>query len=362
MRGETSNQGPLFSYVTLEERVPQDHPLRAIRRMVDMALVALEPSFGSMYSELGRPSIPPEMLLRALLLQVLYGVSSERQLIEQVDYNLLFRWFVGLNMDDRVWNHSTFSKNRERLLAGKIADLFFEEIRKQAQSKRLLSREHFAVDGTLIEAAASIKSLRPREASRRDDAPKGEGGGRNPEVDFKGQKRSNATHESKTDPDAMLARKGDGQAAKLSYTGHVVTENRNGLIVAAELTKATGRAEVEAGIQMVSRMPGTKQVTVAGDKGYDTHEFVETLRAMQATPHVARKQKYSAIDGRTTRHDGYAMSQRRRKLTEERFGWMKTVGLLRKLRHRGLQKVRWMFVLTAAACNLVRMRRLIATA
>lgn len=362
MRGKTTGQNTMFSYRTLEDRIPRSHPLRDIRKIVDKALGELSPTFDAMYAQVGRPSIPPEQLLRALLIQVLFTVRSERQLMEELDFNLLYRWFVGLSMDDQVWNHSTFSKNRDRLLANDVADRFFEAIKGQAAAKKLLSRDHFTVDGTLIEASASLKSFRPKDARPPDDDGSGEGGGRNEMVDFKGKKRSNDTHASTTDPDARLARKGDGKEAKLCFAGHLMTENRNGLIVDAELTLATGTAEREAALEMIARLPGTAQKTVAADKGYDTKRFVESARAHGVTPHVARKNQHSALDGRTTRHTGYAQSQRRRKLVEERFGWLKDIGGLRKLRHRGLATVGWVFKFAAAACNVVLMRRLLAAA
>ena len=364
MRGELSNQDDVFSYVPLEKLIPSDHPLRGIRAIVDRALKELSPVFDGMYADRGRNSIPPEQLIRALLLQILFGIRSERQLVEQLNYNLLFRWFVGLSMSGEVWNHSTFSKNRDRLLLHDVAERFFESIRSQADAARLLSREHFTVDGTLIEASASLKSFRPKEEPAEPeepdepDEPDHRGGGRNVERDFKGERRSNDTHESRTDPDARLARKGKGKEARLSYAGHLVTENRHGLIVEAELSRASGRAERETALNMLSRIAGPSRKTLGADKGYDTHDFVEGCRALNVTPHVARK-KYTWIDERTTRHAGYACSQKRRKMVEERFGWMKDVGLLRKLRHRGLSKVGWIFKFTASVCNVVMMNRLI---
>ncbi|MBU0719669.1 MAG: IS5 family transposase [Planctomycetes bacterium] len=352
----------MFSYRTLEERIPNRHPLREIRKIADKAIAELAPTFDAMYATTGRPSIPPEHLIRAMLIQVLYSVRSERLLMEELDFNLLFRWFVGLSMDAEVWNHSVFSKNRDRLLAHDVADRFFDAIRNQAAAKKLLSRDHFTIDGTLIEASASLKSFKPKSESSNDDESRpGDGGGRNEMVDFKGETRSNSTHESTTDPDARLARKGNGKEAKLSYAGHLMTENRNGLIVDAELTQATGMAERDAGLAMIARMPGVGRKTLGGDKGYDTKPFVEGARAHNVTPHVAAK-KYTAIDGRTSRHDGYAMSQQRRKLVEERFGWLKDIGGLRKLKHRGLAKVSWIFKFAAAACNIVLMRRLLEAA
>ena len=357
MRGHDLHQDAMFSYLSPEQRVPQDHPLRPIRRMTDQALQRLSPRFERMYADIGRPSIAPEKLLRALLLQVLYTIRSERMLMEQLDYNLLFRWFVGLNMDDVVWVPTVFSKNRDRLLEGAVAEAFFDEVLREAGEQELLSEEHFTVDGTLLEAWASQKSF------QRKDAPEGpppEDPG-NPTVDFHKEKRTNETHQSTTDPDARLARKGKGKEAKLSYAGHVLMENRNGLVVNVRLTQATGTAEREAAVEMVDDIPGPKQVTVGADKNYDTEAMVQQLRERKATPHVAQNQerRRSAIDSRTTRHPGYQISQRARKKVEESFGWMKTVGLLRKLRHRGLERVGWIFTFTAAAFNLVRIRNLV---
>jgi transposase len=358
MRGADVRQGSAFSYVSLEDRVPKGHPLRRIREMVDAALVELSPEFEGLYSKIGRPSIPPEKLLRALLLQVLFTIRSERMLMEQLDYNLLFRWFVGLGMDDLVWVPTVFTKNRDRLLEGEIAQAFFERVLDQAKRHHLLSDEHFTVDGTLIEAWASQKSFRPKE-SPSDAAPPDDPG--NPTVNFQGQKRSNATHQSQTDPQARLYRKGPGHEAKLAYLAHALMENRNGLVVNTRVTAATGRAEREAAVAMVEELPGAGRVTLAADKAYDTQEFVATLRGFAVTPHVAQNTagRASAIDQRTTRHPGYAVSQRARKRVEEIFGWMKTVGLMRKTRHTGLPRVGWMFTLTAAAYNLVRIRNLL---
>lgn len=361
MRGKITGQNAMFSYRSLEERIPRRHPLREIRKIVDKALVELSPTFDAMYAQSGRPSIPPEQLIRAMLVQILFSIRSERLLMEELDFNLLYRWFVGLSMDDEVWNHSVFSKNRDRLLLHDVADQFFVAIRNQAAAKKLLSRDHFTVDGTLIEASASLKSFRPQQDTGGGNDGPDPGGGRNAMVDFKGEKRSNATHASTTDPEALLARKGDGKEARLSYAGHLMTENRHGLIVDAELTQATGTAEGDAALTMISRLPGVGQKTVGADKGYDTKRFVEGARAHAVTPHVAMK-KQTAIDGRTSRHAGYAKSQRRRKLIEERFGWLKDVSGLRKLRHRGLAKVGWIFKLAAAACNVVLMRRLLTPA
>jgi len=356
MRGEDQQQQAMFSYLSPEARVPKDHPLRPIRILVDNALADLAPLFREMYSHTGRPSIPPEQLLRALLLQVLYTIRSERMLVEQLDYNLLFRWFVGLSMDDQVWDHTTFSKNRDRLIEHEVAARFFQTVKAQAERAGLLSREHFTVDGTLIEAWASMKSFRPKESDHRDPPS---GSGRNPEVDFKGETRKNDTHQSTTDPDCRLLKKGGGKESKLCFMGHALMENRNGLVVDSRLTLATGTAEWDAALEMVEDLPGTHRVTVGGDKGYDTPAFVEGLRKRQATPHVAQKAKGTAIDSRTTRHVGYQTSQRVRKRVEEIFGWIKTTGCLRKTRHRGLDRVEEMFTLATTAYNLVRMRNLI---
>jgi transposase len=360
MRGADEQPGSMFSYVTLEERVPQDHPLREIRRITDRALDRLSPRFGTLYIKFGRPSIAPEKLLRALLLQVLYTIRSERQLMEQLDYNLLFRWFVGLGIDDAVWSPTTFTKNRDRLLDGEIAAAFFDAIVIHADRERLLSSDHFTVDGTLLDAWASHKSFRPR-----DEEPPPTGGGGNPTVNFHRQRRTNATHRSTTDPDARLYKKAQGREARLGYLGHVLMEHRSGLIVKALVTPATGRAEREAAIAMIADLRGRHRITVAGDKGYDTRDFVATLREMRVTPHVAQYaatvHRGSAIDARTTGHPGYAVSQRKRKRVEQGFGWMKTVGGLRKLRHRGGALVEWIFTFTAAAYNIVRLRRLLPT-
>jgi transposase len=357
MRGADERSDFLFSYVSPEQRVPADHPLRPIRQMTDAVLVHVSTRFETMYSERGRPSIPPEQLLRALLLQVLYSIRSERLLIEQLDYNLLFRWFVGLGLDEAIWDHSTFSKNRDRLLEGDIADAFFHAVLVEARAQRLLSDEHFTVDGTLLEAWASHKSFRPKEgdSNRPPDDPG------NPTVNYRGERRTNATHQSTTDPDARLYKKGVGRPAQLAYLGHVLMENRSGLVVDTRVTPADGYGERDAALAMLAERPGDR-LTLGGDKGYDCREFVDELRRMQITPHVAQNttNRRSALDGRTTRHPGYAISQRTRKRVEEVFGWMKTVGLLRKLRHRGGPKVTWIFRFTAAAYNLIRIRNLVA--
>lgn len=360
MRGDDHQTGFVFSYLSPEERVPTDHPLRPIRRMTDAALARLSPRFDRLYSDMGRPSIAPEKLLRALLVQALYTVRSERLLMEELRYNLLFRWFVGLSMDDPVWDATTFTKNRDRLLAGDIADAFFAEVLAAINAEGLLSDDHFTVDGTLLEAWASHKSFKPRTESGRppEDPP-------DPPVSFHGETRRNDTHQSTTDPDARLYKKAMGREAKLAYLGHLLTENRHGFIIDTAVTAATGTAEREAAIAMLSELPlTTRRVTAAGDANYDTRDCVATIRAMHITPHVAQfpqtTRRGSAIDRRTTRHPGYALSQRKRKLVEQAFGWMKTVGLLRRLRHRGGGLVDWIFSFTAAAYNLIRWRNLVA--
>jgi transposase len=346
----------MFSYLSPEQRVPADHPLRAIRQITDTVLKQLSHLFSRIYSQVGRRSIAPEKLLRALLLQVLYTVRSERMLMEQLEYNLLFRWFVGLNMDEPVWDVTVFTKNRERLLEADVARQFFLLVVEQARELDLMSDEHFTVDGTLLEACASLKSF--KKAGEEPAPPPDDPG--NPTVDFHGESRSNKIHESTTDADAQLARKGSGKEAKLSYSGHVLMENRNGLVADVEVLQAHGTAERDAALVMMESIPGNQPVTVGADKGYDTKDFVTEARNLDVTPHVAQNNKgrRSAIDGRTTRHAGYLISQRKRKRVEEIFGWMKTVGGMRKLRHRGLHLVGWMFTFAAAAYNLVRIRNL----
>jgi len=358
MRGTDHQQSHMFSYLSPEERVRKDHPLRTVRAMTDEILKNMSPLFDTMYAASGRPSIPPEKLLRAQLLQMLYSVRSERLLMEEIDHSILYRWFVGLNLDDAVWDATTFTKNRDRLLEGAVAKEFLAQVVQQARAAGLVSDEHFTVDGTLLEAWASLKSFRPKE--EREPPPSDDTG--NPTVNFHGEKRSNQTHESKTDPDAKLARKGPGKEAKLSYSGNLEVENRNGLIVNTELLEANGRAERDAALVMLEQVPGERRVTVGGDKGFDTQEFVAECRHMNVTPHVAQNTARaggSAIDARTTRHPGYAVSQKKRKRIEECFGWLKDIALLRKLKHRGLFKVAWIFTFAAAAYNLVRLRRLI---
>ena len=356
MRGTDGLQESLFTVAKLEDFVPADHPLRPIRKLVNEALEKLNGLFNKNYADTGRSSIAPEKLMRALLLQVFYSVRSERQICEQLRYNLLFRWFVGLAIDDPIWDHSVFSKNRDRLLDNEVVERFFSEIMKAADAKGWLSKEHFSVDGTLIQAWASQKSFQKKDGG--GGAESGDDRG-NPTVDFHGEKRSNQTHQSRTDPEALLAKKGKGKEAKLCYAGHVMIENRHGFVVNTVLTQAYGRAEPDAARWMAEQIPGTHRVSVGADKGYDQAEVVEELRRMRVTPHVAQKER-SAVDRRTSRHVGYHVSQRVRKRVEEVFGWMKTIGLLRKLRHRGLDRVGWMFTFTAAAYNLVRARNLSA--
>jgi transposase len=354
MRGADGQTGALFSYLSPDAMVPKDHPLRAIRPLVNVALARLSSEFDRLYSPLGRESIAPEKLLRALLLQAFYSVRSERQLMEQITYNMLFRWFIGLSMDAPVWDVTVFTKNRERLLEGDVARGFFQAVLNDRAVKQLLSAEHFSVDGTLIEAWASMKSFRPKDGG--GEPP---GCGRNGERDFHGEQRSNETHASTTDPDARLYRKARGQAAKLCYMGHLLMENRSGLVVDTETTHATGTAEREAAEAMIGDVAGGR-ITLGSDKAYDAAGHVTKLRDMHVTPHVAQNTaRRSAIDRRTTRHRGYAVSQRARKRIEEAFGWIKTTGGLRKTRHRGLERVGWTFALTAAAYNLVRIPKLL---
>jgi transposase len=352
MRGDDQQlQSGMFSYVSLEERVPQDHPLRAIRKLVDQVLKGMSKEFDRLYSEVGRPSIPPERLLRALLLQVFYSIRSERLLMEQLNYNLLFRWFVGLEIDDQVWDATVYTKNRDRLLNQEVAQSFFVQVKEQAAG--LKSDEHFTVDGTLIEAWASHKSFQ-----RKDQGDGGPDTGKN----FHGQKRRNDTHASKTDPESRLYKKATGQPAQLCYLGHTVVENRNGLVVAAMATQADGTAERDAGLLMVAELTKrrTRRITLGADKAYDTKDFVDTVRELGATPHVTQNNtnRRSAIDERTTRHDGYRVSLSKRWLVEKPFGWMKQIGGLRKVKLRGLANVEWLFVFGCAAYNLLRIPKL----
>jgi len=361
MRGADERQAVLFSYRSMEDRVPADHPLRAMRRLVDPLLVELSPRFQALYSTIGRPSIPPEQLLRALLIQVLYTIRSERQLTEQLDYNLLYRWFVGLAPDDAVWVPTVFTKNRDRLLEGNIAEAFFAQVTALADRHALLSHEHFTVDGTLLEAWASHKSFQPIDGP----PPPSDGDPGNPSVNYRGQKRSNETHRSTTDPDTRLARKTHHGAAVLAYQASVVTENRHGLIVQTDVRAPAHHAERDAALEMLTLLPPhRRRRTIGADRGYDAPDFIADVRALGFTAHVAPnphkyRERRSLVDGRTTRHAGYEASQRKRKLVEEGFGWSKCVGLLRKLHHRGRENVAWIFAFTSAAYNLVRIRTLL---
>jgi len=363
MRGDDKICGRLFSYIDLEDRVRADHPLRSIREIANAALAAVSGDFAALYSGMGRPSVPPEKLLRAMLLQAFYSVRSERQLMERIEFDLLFRWFVGIGIDDPVWDHSAFTKNRDRLLEGEIAAKLLEAVLSQPQVKRLLSSEHFSVDGTLIQAWASMKSFKPKQPPNNDGGPSGgRGDGRNAPADFRGQKRSNDTHQSTTDPDARLYRKGPGMEARLCFIGHGLMENRSGLIVDARLTRVSGHAERLAALDMVQHVADRPcAVTLGADRGYDAADFVEELRGINVRPHVAQNTsgRRSAIDKRTTRHSGYAASQRIRKRIEEAFGWIKTVAGLRQTKLRGLPKVDWAFAFAATAYNLVRLPKLL---
>jgi transposase len=358
MRGIDEKQTQLFSYLDLERRIAPDHPLRAIRALVDKVLAGLSRTFTRLYAQEGRPGIPPERLLRALLLQAFYSVRSERLLMEQLDYNLLFRWFVGLSADDPVWDATVFCKNRDRLLGGDVAAKFMTGVLNLPEVRKLLSSEHFSVDGTLIEAWASMKSFVPKDGAKKP--PKG---GRNAEHDFHGEKRTNETHASTTDPDARLFRKGLGKEAKLCHMGHIMTDNRHGLIVDARLTEANGTAEREAALDMIKDNASPRS-TIGADKNYDTTDFVAGCRKLGCVPHVAQndRRSRSAIDARTTRHASYKVSQIKRKRIEEPFGWMKTVGVMRKTRHRGRKLAEWFFVITAAAYNLIRIPKISAAA
>lgn len=353
MRGYIDPQQSMFSYVDIEQRIPSSHPIREIRVVIDKAINAIEPEIAQRYASSGRPSIPPEQLLRALFLQIFYSIRSERQLVERIEYDLLFRWFVDLGIDESVWNHSTFTKNRDRLLNEEIAQRLFEEVKTQAYAKRLMSRDHFSVDGTLIDASASMKSFVPKQSAEADSDNDGNGS-RNSDVDFKGQKRSNKTHASTTDPDARLFRKGAGKSSRLCMMGHILIENRNGLIVEACVTTAGTSQEWEAGLDMLDQQSMRPSQTVGADKGYDVARFVDGVREMNITAHVAARAKGSQVDGRTTQTAGYETSQRIRKRVEEPFGWMKTIGTIGKLAHRGLSKAGAVFAMNATAFNVVR--------
>lgn len=360
MRGHEDQQTQLFYQLSYDRIIPEAHPLRHIRRVVDQVLAEMDPLFERMYAEMGRPSIPPERLLRALLVEALYSIRSDRQLVERLRYDLLLKWFVGLDLDEDSWDASTFSRNRDRLMEYEVSRDFFNRVLKEAHRRRLLSQKHFTVDGTLIQAWASIKSVRPKDD---DDPPAAGSGGRNPERDFHGQKRTNETHLSTTDHESRLFRKGRFQAAMPSFMGHVMTENRHGLAVDGEVTMATGHAEREAALRMAQRLPTGS--TLGADKGYDTADAIDRLRTMGVTPHVAQNihaRRSSTIDGRTTRHEGYSISQRRRKIVEEVFGWMKTIAGFRKARWVGRAVIEWRYLLALAGYNLVRMVRLDAKA
>lgn len=362
MRGYKENQQEdMFSYVSMEDSIPKKHPLRKIKAMVDALLDEMWSDFDGLYSGTGRPSIPPEQILKALLLQVLFTIRSERQMAEQLRYNLLYRWFVGLGMSGAAWDHSTFSKNRERLIKGGIADRFFSLVIEFASASGLVSDEHFSVDGTLIEAWASLKTFVPKETDdKKDDDDKSD---HNRWVDFKGEKRSNETHESKTDPESNLYTKSGGQAAKLQFMGHVTMENRNGLVVDTRFTQATGTAEREAAVEMAMAL--NQGSTLGADKGYDTADHGQDLSQLNIKSHVAQNihahKKTSSIDGRTTRHAGYEISQRKRMCIEEIFGWANTIGLLRRPMLRGTEKLGWMFSFVMSVYNLVRIKNLLAT-
>lgn len=355
MRGRRNPQASMLAFVDLDERVPPHHPLRTIKRFADRVLVELSPTFDAMYGTGGRPSIPPERLLKASLLISLYSVRSERAFCEELEYQLLWRWFLDMSLMEPSFDQSTFSKNRGRLLKHVVAQQFFDEVVRQADALGLLSDEHFTVDGTLIDAWASLKSFK-----RKDAPPTPPDDPRNPTVNFHGERRSNATHASTTDPQALLYRKGDRREAKLCYQGHVLMENRHGLAVDGCLTAADGSGERAAALEMIGPLAETRRVTLGADKAYDSRDFVEALRVLQVTPHVAQNtsNRSSTIDGRTTRHTGYEVSQQKRKRIEEIFGWLKTIGLLRQTRHRGRRRVGWMFVFSLAVYNLVRIRNL----
>jgi len=356
MRGNELLQEPMFSYISAEKRVPKEHPLRPLRKIVDEVLRGMNRDFEAMYSSVGRPSIPPEQLLRGLLMQARYSLRSERMLMERLGYNMLFRWFVGLSLDDEIWDVTVFTKNRDRLLEAEVAKKFLDAVVEEARGRRLLSNEHYSVDGTLIKAWAGQKSFKKKDAAK--TPPPDDPG--NPTVNFRGEKRSNETHQSRTDPEARLYRKG-GQESLLSFLGHLVIENRNGLVVCAEISSSTGTAERDTAVSMLEELSRAGRITVGADKAYDTKEFVRKLRELNLTPHVAQnvcRNRHSAIDKRTTGHAGYDISQKRRKRIEEVFGWMKTIGLMRQTRHRGKERVGWMFTFAAAAYNLVRIRNL----
>jgi len=353
MRGKVENQSFMLCSLTPDQLIPQDHPIRRIKIIVDEALRELSPVFNRMYEDIGRPSIPPEHLLKASLLTILYSIRSERQFCERLQYDLLFKWFLDLNIMDTVFDASSFSKNRQRLLKHQVAREFFNAVLAQARRQKLLSADHFSVDGTLLEAWASLKSFKPRDGG---EPP--QGGGKNPSVDFHGEQRTNDTHASTTDPEARLAKKGKGKEARLCFAGHVFMENRNGIATDVKLTTATGTAEPDTALEMVDKVPGKRRITLGADKGYDTKDFVTACRDMKVTPHVARRQ-HSIVDERTTRHEGYKVSLKVRKRIEEIFGWIKTVGGGRKLRYKGIERNQLWAELAVAAYNLVRMAKLL---
>lgn len=353
MRGKKENQTIVFSLLTPDQLVPQDHPIRHIKPIVDKALRELSPIFDKMYADTGRPSIPPEHLLKASLLIALYSIRSERQFCERLQYDLLFKWFLGLNIIDPAFDASSFSKNKERLLEHRVAREFLTAVISEARQRKLLSEEHFTVDGTLLEAWASMKSIRPKNGG---DKP-GDGG-KNPSVDFHGEERANDTHESVTDREALMARKGKGKETRLCFAGHVLMENRNGLVVDVVVTRATGTAERDTALKMLEKVPGSRRITVGADKGYDTQDFITECRDLNVTPHVACR-KWTILDKRTTRHGGYQLSQKVRKRVEEIFGWIKTVGGGRKLRYKGVERNQLWAEFTTVAYNLVRMAKLI---
>jgi transposase len=353
MRGKVENQAIVFSLLTPDQLVPRDHPIRHIKPIVDKALRELSPIFNKMYADTGRPSIPPEHLLKACLLIALYSIRSERQFCERLQYDLLFKWFLDLNIIDPAFDASSFSKNKERLLEHRVAREFLTAVISEARRRKLLSEEHFTVDGTLLEAWASMKSIRPK-----DGGDKPETGGKNPSVDFHGEERTNDTHQSVTDRETLIARKGKGKEARLCFAGHVLMENRNGLVVDVVITRATGTAERDTGLEMLEKVPGLQRITVGADKGYDTQDFITQCRDLNVTPHVACR-KWTVLDKRTTRHAGYQLSQRVRKRVEEIFGWIKTVGGGRKLRYKGVERNQLWAEFTTAAYNLVRMAKLV---
>lgn len=363
MRGtDTQTQIEMYSYIPLETRIPAKHPLRKIREILDSVLEEMDKEFDALYSHTGRPSVPPEMLLKALFLQILYGIRSERLLLEQIDFNFLYRWFVGLKADDKIWDETVFSKNRDRLLKGEIADKLFEKVIALANKKHLVSNEHFTVDGTLVEAWASLKSFQKKESEKKDRKDDGDPG--NPSVDFHGETRRNDTHESKTDPEAKLYRKSKGQTAKLSYMGHVLMENRNGLAVGVDATIAGYYAEHDAALAMIDEIDTKGKKTLGADKHYDNDKFCDELRKRNVTPHVAmnvhaRKHR-SAIDGRTTRHEGYEVSQRKRKRVEEIFGWLKAFSIMRRPHFRGLDRIEYLFKFAVSVYNILRIRNILA--